>query len=106
MGRGLSNLQRWILSEARRRGWLEYDEIYQGYFGWRRTGPYWPNELRQTFSPRDIGEGEYNRVMATVSRSVRRLEERGLVRLTGDYLGQLELTGAGREVDLEYRTGK
>ncbi len=100
MGRGLSDLQRWILREARQRGQLEYSDICQGYFGWKPLRK--DQQLRDRFSPKQIGAAEYNRVMATVSRSCRRLAERGLITLEGyaPYLRWITATEAGREVDL------
>lgn len=85
MGRGLSDLQRWILKAAEERDRLYYSDICEGYFGWTkidgRSGP-----GAQKFDRAAIGAAEYNRVMATVSRSCRRLEARGLVhRIEGVY---------------------
>ena len=99
-------MQRWILREARERGQLEYPYILKGYFGWTPTGT--DAQLRDRFSPASIGPAEYNRVMATVSRSCRRLEERGLITLEGyaPYLRWIIPTKAGLEVDLERRSGK
>jgi hypothetical protein len=78
MGRGLSDLQQWILREARQRGRLYHADIYEGYYGWKpRRGASLPGEQR--FSKWEIGEAEYNKTMATVSRSCTRLEARGLV---------------------------
>ncbi len=101
MGRGLSDLQRWILREACRRGQLEYVDIRREYFGWESTGK--DQQLRDRHSPKDVGPEEYNRVMATISRSCRRLESRGLVTLEGyaPYLRWIKPTKAGRETKLE-----
>lgn len=83
MGRGLSDLQRWILAEARKRDRLYYADICEKYYGWPRKTDSQGNPLSigsQHFSRSEIGEREYNRVMATISRSCLRLEKRGLVR--------------------------
>ena len=100
MGRGLSDLQRWILSEACRRGQLEYADIRREYFGWESKRK--DQQLRDRYSPEEIGAEEYNRVMATISRSCRRLEARGLITLEGfaPYLRWIKPTKAGREMDL------
>ena len=76
MGRGLSDLQRWILRETCHRGQLEYADIRRDYFGWKPKQK--DQQLRDRYSPQDLGADEYNRVMATISRSCRRLEARGL----------------------------
>jgi hypothetical protein len=39
MGRGLSKLQRWILSEAGKAKRLYYSEILVGFFGWKAEYP-------------------------------------------------------------------
>jgi hypothetical protein len=100
MGRGLSDLQRWILREARERGQLEYTEIRRDYFGWKPERK--DKQLRDRYSPQEVGAEEYNRVMATISRSCRRLQARGLVTLEGyaPYLRWIKPTKAGRELDL------
>jgi hypothetical protein len=69
MGRGLSDLQRWMLQELGKEGYLPYCMIHERYFGWRRSRHY-----RGSIAP-----DEYNRVNATISRSARRLAKRGLV---------------------------
>ena len=99
MGRGLSDLQRWILHEACERGQLEYADIRRDYFGWESKQT--DKQLRDRYSPKEIGEDEYNRVMATISRSCRRLETRGLITLEGyaPYLRWIKPTKAGREID-------
>jgi len=100
MGRGLSDLQRWILREACERGQLEYSYIRRDYFGWESTRK--DQQLRDRYSPDAIGEAEYNRVMATISRSCRRLQERGLITLEGyaPYLRWIKPTRAGQETEL------
>ena len=138
MGRGLSQLQRFILSEAAKRKRIYYCEICVEYFGWKLTKKRWgwkqegferwgptrtnskrvglgkleeestpPDEVgmlknpgAQFFSRREIGEREYSRVMATLSRSCLRLQQRGLVRcLRGKFShwAGVEITGEGRQ---------
>ncbi len=102
MGRGLSELQRWILREARARGRLYYADICEGYFGWNRKprGTLSENYNRQMFSRQAIGEKEYDRVMATISRSCLRLERRELVRcLRGLNWAAVEIAKGGREIN-------
>jgi hypothetical protein len=106
MGRGLSPLQRWILQCASERGHLFIPEICEGFFGWqpitplRRYGGDHPaDQHRQPrlesgeqrgdflpfvigiryFSRQEIGSHEYGRVMWTISRTLKRLEARGVV---------------------------
>ncbi len=92
MGRGLSKLQRFILSKAAHQQRVYYCEILADYFGWQPLKKFKRGECTPTedvgvltnpgeyfFSRQAIGEREYTRVMATLSRSCRRLEERGLV---------------------------
>ena len=55
------------------------------------------------FSRQAIGEREYNRVMATLSRSCRRLEERGLVtRIQGAMAGwsAVKITEEGKALEV------
>ena len=86
MGRGLSDLQRWIVDEARKRKRLYYADICVGYYGWIARPKYGGGPNSQKFSPDEIGRAEYARVMATISRSCARLEARGLVhRIQGAY---------------------
>jgi hypothetical protein len=106
MGRGLSDLQRWILREARERGHLHARDICTDYFGWKPPR-YYGGSYAKTFRPEDIGRDEYNRVMATISRSLSRLEARGLIETWGGpYYKGIKPTEVGREIDLEHRTGK
>ncbi|QDU60443.1 hypothetical protein Pan216_12820 [Planctomycetes bacterium Pan216] len=85
MGRGLSELQRFILERSAKAPRLYYSEILVEYFGWK---PGWPLKYEDgvlaspgshRFSRTKIGEKEYSRVMATLSRSCTRLDNRGLV---------------------------
>ena len=92
MGRWLSELQRFILSKAAHQQRVYSCEILADYFGWEPLQKFQRGECTPTedvgvltnpgeyfFSRQAIGEREYNRVMATLSRSCRRLEKRGLV---------------------------
>lgn len=126
MGRGLSELQRYILSEAGKRRRVYCPDILEGFFGWKPICPMdrhrggdvvrgfggLPDTVRpadddgvlsspgrQYFSLAKIGERTYRTVMASLSRSIRRLEERGLVTvLKGAYAGwtAVEITERGR----------
>lgn len=85
MGRGLSDLQKWIAHEADVKGTLYYPDILVRYFGWEAL--YEPMlDARghpvagKLFSPDDIGLKVYRSTMATLSRSCRRLHERQLIR--------------------------
>jgi hypothetical protein len=121
MRRGLSTLQRWIVEHAAERGHLFAAEICQGFFGWQPTYPLHrygdgthPNpqpraedgELAGDMIPfggyhflrRQIITQKSRAEMATLSRAVRRLINRGLVERT--YFGILmavRLTDQGRE---------
>ena len=87
MGRGLSELQRFILSKAAHQKRVYYCEILADYFKWKPVRKFWRDkdtgELKdpvgQHFSRQAIGEREYTRVMVTLGRSCLRLEKRGLV---------------------------
>src|SRR5262245_18926012 len=78
MGRGLSDLQQWILRRASGQKQLINHEILSGFFGWRyrRRGPH-PEDNK--FSPGNVGDSRYHSVHVVVSRSCLRLSERGLV---------------------------
>jgi DNA-binding MarR family transcriptional regulator len=128
MGRGLSPLQRWILCEAASHGSLYLTEILVGYFGWQprkalyRLGEghlsYWTAETLRSTKTRygdeiweghevgdmaggqAIGRSTYQRTMAALSRSVRRLEDRGLIasyQWNGTHARHVRLTDKGRE---------
>ena len=82
MGRGLSDIQKAILSfAARNHGQAYQGEILQELYGWDRDTS--RPEARflfkaHHFSRVEVGESEYNVARASVSRAIRRLEERGL----------------------------
>src|SRR5262245_31279974 len=104
MGRGLSDLQRFILTRAAQQERLYYAEILAEYFGWElrksmylKDGKYWSGQF---FGRRKIGEAVYHRVMATLSRTCRRLEARGLVQcVSGAYCrwSAVDITDKGRD---------
>jgi hypothetical protein len=78
MGRGLSPLQAWIVRQSARRSLLFYPEVLVGYFGLRPNRTQWyPGS--QWFAPDAIGRRRYRSALSALSRSCRRLEERGLV---------------------------
>jgi hypothetical protein len=99
MGRGLSDLQRFILKRAAESGGARRGDVLCDYFGWRTqgerpTGRYaWIGE--QNFSPSQIGTKKYRSDSASLSRAQRRLRERGLVNDGGCVL---VLTDAGKEL--------
>jgi hypothetical protein len=102
MGRGLSELQRWILQKAGERENLYPVEIFAEFYGWPLVQPIYrfgdgthlkleaerhgepdgamiPFQQSQYFSRQAIGAKEYQRGMVTVSRAVSRLMRRGLL---------------------------
>lgn len=116
MGRGLSELQKHILNKANQLGRVYYADICEGYFNWKPIKPIKryeetkkdpPKQIgricypgSQFFSRQQIGEQEYRKVMASISRSCRRLHDRGLVTwIAGEiaHWSGVELTDRGRE---------
>jgi len=122
MGRGLSPLQLWIVNRAaekkaavveggrdRFEDVLDYSEILVYYFEWpkRRAGWAWgpgatvePSRFSQNFRKDWVGEAEYGRVMAALSRSVRRLEQRGLVEKAWNHFGGVRITELGKSLSV------
>jgi hypothetical protein len=94
MGRGLSELQKYILKRAARSNDTCRAEILCGFFGWpsRRSRPPRPGE--KTFRPARIGEVTYRSANASLSRAWRRLRDRGLM----EQSGYLTLTDQGRDL--------
>jgi hypothetical protein len=104
MGRGLSDLQKAIIvmayknkeagDVAYRTGPNEYntrpvvsahvkrEQILQEYFGWRPGVRERCKGRAGVFNREDIGHDRYNTVMVSLSRSLHRLEARGLVHFT------------------------
>jgi hypothetical protein len=86
MGRGLSPLQTTILIVASRRDILVTAEVYQTLYGWTKhyvrssRDRYEEWYGRWTWNVAAIGAIPYNRGAATVSRAIRRLVARGLLR--------------------------
>jgi hypothetical protein len=125
MGRGLSNLQRFLLAESNRRPRLYYADVLRHYFGFRPAAKmeyHKPREADpaftrgdpsswedggqlhcpggQKFRPRDIGVRRYRSALASLSRACRRLQSRGLVELIcGGYShwAGVEITAKGRQ---------
>jgi hypothetical protein len=107
MGRGLSDLQRFIVAEAGRRGRLYYADVLHHFFGFPpsrgalryhkpsdRVGQSGPPAFdpsswadggqlahpgNQKFSPAQVGRQRYHSVCASLSRACLRLQARGLV---------------------------
>jgi len=107
MGRGLSELQRFILEKAATMEYVCYADICMEYYGWkprhsvhRLPDGTLANAGRQLFSRKEIGEREYSRVMATISRSCKRLAfNRDLVTwVVGTYrhFSGVKITESGR----------
>jgi hypothetical protein len=97
MGRGLSDLQRFILVRAATTERLYYADVLEGFFGWVPRPATGPGGHR--FSRREIGEAAYRKAMASLSRACRRLEWRGLVtRLCGQlsHWSAVEITEKGK----------
>jgi len=102
MGRGLSDLQKVLLQKAnaKHEEWagrdslsqvLFFSEALKHCFGWTKKAGRFPRK--------DIGAAQYNKAMATISRSVRRLEARGLVQKhKGSYWTGFKITPEGQDV--------
>jgi hypothetical protein len=113
MGRGLSDLQRFLLRRASEQPYLSYAEVLADYFGWEPRVPLPrhagvdplipPDDLQgpstRYFDPDHIGRPRYQRTIAALSRACRRLEARGFVWGVGGRYGHwhgVEITEAGR----------
>jgi hypothetical protein len=107
MGRGLSDLQRYVLAEAGKRSRVYYAEVLAGFYGWRprrELARDAEGKLRSPgswhFSPRKVGENRYNKAMAALSRACARLGTRGLVTclkgVSSRWAG-VEITDKGKE---------
>src|SRR5262245_37978144 len=117
MGRGLSDLQRYILHEAGKRRRVYYVEIMAGFFGFptiqplRRWGDEWFKERfkgedekhperrgelvlpgSHYFSPAGIGIRRYRPAKVSLTRHCLRLQQRGLVQCLQ---GQAHWSGVG-----------
>jgi hypothetical protein len=107
VGRGLSDLQRFVLARAGERPRLYYAEVLVEWFGWTPGRPLKRNDAGtlhdpggRNFSPAKIGPARYNQVMTTLSRVCASLRRRGLVTcLTGRLArwSAVEITDKGRE---------
>jgi hypothetical protein len=107
MGRGLSPLQRHILTEAGKRQRVYYAEVLVSYFGWEpKKSRRWREDGTlecpgyQHFSPAEIGRSAYRSALATLSRTCARLGDRGLVTcLWGkvSHWAGVEITEKGKE---------
>ncbi len=122
----LSKLQKFILSKAAELDRVYYADVCEGFYGWAPVSPirrYQAGDSMtnlagqgipipakeigciqgpgdQKFSRKAIGEKEYTRVMAAISRSVMRLGQRGLVTcICGSYSrwSGVQITDSGRE---------
>jgi hypothetical protein len=103
MGRGLSGLQRYILRETARRERLHPADILAGFFGWPTLGPLRPEGERcrgLNFDREEVGPERYNASMASLSRAIRRLEDRGLIERSEYVFGRafcLRITDKGKQ---------
>ena len=84
MGRGLSDLQQFILQKTAKHGVLFREEIKEQFFHWRtpERPAYlrWPASLRPTPSRKFLeAERKDNSVSASIARTLTRLERRRLV---------------------------
>lgn len=118
MGRGLSDLQKAVLLMAHENSFTGDDaysnwdgegkypphvkraRILEEYFGWQPDTATGRPPRTGAFNRQDVGHKRYNAVMASLSRSLHRLETRGLIYLThsaraGGWSGA-ELTEEGR----------
>jgi hypothetical protein len=106
MGRGLSELQRYILRGAEAKPRLYHAEVLAGYFGWVAVHPLrydchgkLTNPDRQHFSRKEIGAVKYRTTRTSLTRACQALERRGLVRCvlskSSNWSG-VELTARGR----------
>lgn len=94
----LSALQRWILVHAV--GGMERGEIAEGYYGLkRRYRGYYTDPCPSKRQERRHRRRQ-RRVQPAVTRSLKRLEARGLVKLIrhGQHVKELHATAQGREV--------
>jgi hypothetical protein len=92
-------LQRWIVREVQTRGQIEYDEIRREYFGWEAPKGKASYLRYKPFRP-EIDSKVYNRVNATLSRTIKRLVRRGLVQEV-DYGVRTPQTPEERQADLD-----
>ena len=121
MGRGLSEIQKDILRlavvnrddpERKASTDLYYGQVYVDVFGWKvkhkYRRPLSEHPGGQNFDLDEIGRKHYDVVLASVSRAVRRLEERGLVvRMVGStcHWAGLNLTDQGYILARELSVG-
>ena len=105
MGRGLSKLQRYIVSEAARRERLYYADILVGYFRWQPNPSHSAFDASgnitrpgtPSFSRWQVGAKLYAKTMVTLGRACRLLGDRGLVTcLQGAHWSALEITDHGK----------
>jgi hypothetical protein len=96
MGRGLSDLQRYILRRTGEQEHLSYTEILTDCCGWE---PQWSLPGAQQCDPVAIGRKRYHNTYITVSRACRRLWARGLFAWVSGTRGHwtgVAITEAGR----------
>ena len=91
MGKGISDLQRWILLLCQEEGFLSTQEILSAWRDWEPVQ--WGSRKAA------VGASEYNAAHSSLSRTISRLWQRGLVviwkNLTGSATG-ITLTQEGK----------
>jgi hypothetical protein len=122
MGRRLSKLQRFIVTEAARRPRLYYQDILFHFFKWPAIKPLEYRDYNapnhsftfgtplawedggvlcewgdQHFSKAQIGAARYASVQVSTSRACKRLAKRGLVSWLDHWAPCVEITEAGRQ---------
>lgn len=106
MGRGLSELQKYILTAAssmkeddyNKEGRLYYADIFRAFYGWKGTNGH-PGGRK--FDPNEIGQKKYDSAHVAVRKACARLEKRGFVAcIMGSYShwSGVEITDKGREM--------
>jgi hypothetical protein len=105
MARGLSSLQINILGLLHHsRGMVRVADILRALWGWQAKPGKERYDGGQVFTRSGIGAEEYDRIHATLSRSLERLRQRGLIRVFKDVTGAgtvVGLTDGGTEVARE-----
>jgi len=105
MGRGLSDLQKYILTAAISKkddpypGRLYYADIFRGFYGWKGQS-YHDLPGGRAFDPKAIGQKKYDSAHVAVRKACARLEKRGFVNCITAALthwAAVEITDEGRE---------
>jgi len=103
MGRGLSDLQKFILkaAAAKPEGTLYNYEICMGYYRWKPNRRN-PGAAENNFLPAEIGENKYNSAFVAIRKAYLRMEKRGLVRCVYSWQRRswagVDITDRGRQI--------